>query len=380
MVYAGEIIFIVGSIKMRLNFLAFLAVAVAVSAGAQEYQPDYSLRPRPDVPGLESIEMPPPLPVSLFDGPASPDQRDAWLGSLKAWRDVRKKEIGYKDDLYSHGALDWARHVFTQAQILVWDRSLYDPVAGKYTVDRALAGLTGRFGPIDSVLIWPAYPNLGLDARNQFDLMRDVPGGLAGLRALVADFHRHGIRVFLPVLVWDQGTRDAGVSRAREAAGLLNDVGADGINFDTLAAVPDEARDLNQTAKPPLALEPQFDPQNASLSASAINWDDWVLWDDQPAPFVPRVSKVKWLEPRHMVEVTDRYPHFKINSLQHAFFNGQGVAILENLWGFWNGFSARDAEAVRRFTRIERAYADLLASPDWEPHAPARRLRQPLPE
>ncbi len=275
-----------------------------------------------------------------------------------------------RDDLYRQAALDWARHIFTQAQLLVWDRSLYDRVRGAYTPDKALAGLTVRFGAIDSVLIWPAYPNLGLDSRNQFDLVRDLPGGIPGLRKLVGDFHRRGVRVFFPVLVWDEGTHQADHARAREAAELLNEIGADGINFDTLNSVPDEASDIAATMEPRLALEPQFSPQNASLGASVISWNDWVLWDDLPAPFVPRVSLVKWLEPRHMTEVSDRYPLIKANSLQHAFFNGEGVAILENLWGFWNEFSPRDAEAVRRFTRIERAYADLLVSPYWEPHWP----------
>ncbi len=355
-----------------LSWLACALVLLAASqpAAAQQWQPNYDLRLRPDGPGLDSIPKPDGPEASLFDGPASPEAHDSWLSGLKAWREDRKKAIAYHDDLYRQGALDWAQHIFTQAQLLAWDRSLYDPVKGEYTADRALAGLTARFGPIDSVLIWPAYPNLGLDGRNQFDLVRDLPGGIPGLRKLVADFHRRGVRVFFPVLEWDEGTHDSGKSQASEAAELLHEIGADGINFDTLNAVPDEANDIAAATHPRLALEPQFSPQNASLATSAISWNDWVLWDDLPAPFAPRVSLVKWLEPRHMVEVTDRYPAIKANSLQHAFFNGQGVAILENLWGFWNGFSPRDAEAVRRFTRIERAYADLLASPDWEPHWP----------
>jgi iron(II)-dependent oxidoreductase len=354
-----------------LVWLACTVVAFAASlpAAAQQWQPNYDLRLRPDGPGLDSIPKPDGPEAALVDGPASSDARDSWLSGLKAWREERKKAIGYRDDLYRQGGLDWARRIFTQAQLLVWDRSLYDPEKGEYTPDRALAGLTARFGPIDSVLIWPAYPNLGLDGRNQFDLVRDLPGGIPALRKLVADFHQRGVRVFFPVLDWDEGTRDAGASRAREAAGLLREIGADGINFDTLNGAPAEAIGL-AAAKPPLALEPQFSPQNASLAASVISWNDWVLWDDLPAPFAPRVSLVKWLEPRHMAEVTDRYPEIKANSLQHAFFNGQGVAILENLWGFWHSFSPRDAEAVRRFTRIERANADLLASRDWEPHWP----------
>ena len=81
------------------------------------------------------------------------------------------------------------------------------------------------------------------------------------------------------------------------------------------------------------------------------------------------VSKTKWFEPRHMVNVTDRFTRDKTDSLQHAFFNGQGYATLENLWGFWYGTIPHDAEAILRFTRIERAFAENLRSPDWEPHS-----------
>lgn len=71
-----------------------------------------------------------------------------------------------------------------------------------------------------------------------------------------------------------------------------------------------------------------------------------------------------------MVSVTDRFTRDKTDSLQHAFFNGQGYASLENLWGFWYGTTPHDAEAILRFTEIERAFADNLRSPDWEPHTP----------
>src|SRR5947208_14667455 len=80
------------------------------------------------------------------------------------------------------------------------------------------------------------------------------------------------------------------------------------------------------------------------------------------------VSKSKWLEPRHMVNVTDRFTRDKTDSLQHAFFNGQGYATLENLWAFWYGMTPHDAEAVLRLTRSERAMAGNLRSPGWQPH------------
>jgi iron(II)-dependent oxidoreductase len=82
------------------------------------------------------------------------------------------------------------------------------------------------------------------------------------------------------------------------------------------------------------------------------------------------VSKVKWLEPRHTVNVTDRFTRDKTDSLQHAFFNGEGYATLENLWGFWYGMTPRDAETVLRITKIERAFPQNLSSAEWEPHVP----------
>ncbi len=48
-----------------------------------------------------------------------------------------------------------------------------------------------RIGPIDAVLIWHVYPNLGVDDRNQFDLLRDLPGGIPA-------FARHGREVSPP--------------------------------------------------------------------------------------------------------------------------------------------------------------------------------------
>jgi len=40
------------------------------------------------------------------------------------------------------------------------------------------------------------------------------------------------------------------------------------------------------------------------------------------------------------------------------------------VWGIWNQLTPRDAEALRRISKIERQFADVLVSPDWEPHTP----------
>eukprot|EP01051_Picozoa_sp_SAG22_P022194 SAG22_NODE_5222_length_1059_cov_0.814583_1_plen_79_part_10 len=78
---------------------------------------------------------------------------------------------------------------------MIHDRYLYDRASGKWTVDRFLDDLIDRYGGVVSVLLWQGYPNVGADPRNVFDLMRSLPGGISGLRAMVDDFHTRGVRV-----------------------------------------------------------------------------------------------------------------------------------------------------------------------------------------
>jgi formylglycine-generating enzyme required for sulfatase activity len=85
------------------------------------------------------------------------------------------------------------------------------------------------------------------------------------------------------------------------------------------------------------------------------------------------LSRYKWLEPRHMVNVCDRWNRDKTDNLQYAFFNGVGYESWENIWGIWNQITPRDAEALRRVSKLERAFAALLVSPGWEPHTPTLR-------
>jgi len=320
--------------------------------------------------GVMNLTEPPPPSEVFFSGPASPFEQPAWLAGLKAWRNDRRTLLRYRGSEFERPELAWTQHVFSQVQLLIWDRSLHDPDKGEYTVDRFLTETESRIGPIDAVLIWHVYPNLGVDDRNQFDLLRDLPGGIAGLRKMVEQFHSRGVRVFFPYLAWDTGTRDEGASASVTMAQLLKDIGADGINFDTLESVPPQFRQASDAVGHPLALEPQFQPRDESLAWTNISWNDWVTWEGKAYPFVPMVSKNKWMEPRHTVNVTDRFTRDKTDSLQHAFFNGQGYATLENLWGFWYETNPFDAEALLRFTKIERAMAENLRSAEWEPHVP----------
>jgi iron(II)-dependent oxidoreductase len=297
----------------------------------------------------------------------TPAEHEAWLADINHWRDERRIRIGYGSSRYDRPEFKWAQSSFIQPQMMAHDRYFYDPVAGKYTVDRYLDDLEKRFGGIDSVLIWPTYPNMGIDNRNQHDLIRSMPGGVAGVKAMIADFHRRGVRVLFPMMMWDQGTRQPDHSWPEEIARLMAEIGADGINGDTQDGVPLAFSLAADKAGHPLVFEPEGGPSDEALAWNLMTWGQYQF------PFTPLVDKYKWLEPRHMVNISDRWNRDKTSDLQFAFFNGVGWESWENIWGIWNGITPRDAEATRRVATIERAFAPFLVSNGWEPMAPTLR-------
>jgi iron(II)-dependent oxidoreductase len=353
-----------GRFTLAVTILVLLSVPLLIHS--DEWKPRHALVPPG---GVLNLSAPPPPSEVFFAGPNDPAESAAWLAGLQSWRAERLRALRFDDADYQRADLAWTQRVFSQVQLLVWDRSIYDPETRKYTPEKFLAETEARIGPIDAVLLWHVYPNIGVDDRNQFDLLRDLPGGLPALKNLVDEFHRRHVKVFFPILAWDSGTREESTPPFIALTQLLKEIGADGINFDTLESVPAEFRAATANAQHPLALEPQFEIRDESLAWSTLGWNDWVTWEDVPYPFIPMVNKSRWLEPRHTVNVTDRFTRDKTDSLQHAFFNGAGYATLENLWGFWYPMTPHDAEALLRFTRIERAFAENLVSADWQPHA-----------
>ncbi|MDH5823814.1 SUMF1/EgtB/PvdO family nonheme iron enzyme [Luteimonas sp. RD2P54] len=299
----------------------------------------------------------------MIDAGASADD---WISELVDWRREHLVRIGYDDANYRRPELQWAQRNFVHAQMMVEDRYFYDAEAGRYTVDRYLDDLEARFGGIDSVLIWFVYPNIGIDDRNKTDLAHDLPGGLEGLRGAVEDFHRRGVRVFLPTMPWDHGTRPPELSDWHAIAALAKAVGADGVNGDTYNGVPRAFFDAGEALGHPLVLQPE----------STISAEEALIWNVQswgkkaPDGPVPPVAKFKWLEPRHMINYENRWGRDRTHDLQYVFFNGIGYNAWENVWGIWNQFTARDAQTLRRIAAIYRRFAPLLVSMDWRPYAP----------
>ena len=309
-------------------------------------------------------------------GPQSKEEAPAWLAEMRHWREERLGKMHYSGAEYERPELKWTQRSFVQPQMMVEDRYFYDPVAGKYTVDRYLDDLEKRYGGIDTVLVWPVYPNIGIDNRNQHDLLRALPGGLPGVQQMVADFHRRGVKVLFPVMPWDVGTRAEGVPLWTASAH------AEGDRRRRPQRRHDHGRAHRVSRRRPtrsatsLAIEPEVGlNEEAELPWNTMSWG---YWDYQP---IPAVSKYKWLEPRHMVNVCNRWAPDHTDDLQPAFFNGVGYESWENVWGIWNGSRRATPRPCAASPRSSAAGGDArqLRVGTALPHAAEGRLRQQVP-
>jgi len=350
---------------MIMRLLTKLSLALFLLCGIASAQ-DTNFEPvQQQIPGPDCLWLKPDYAGEWK--PCTAEEHQLWLDDVRHWRAERLIRIGYDGSRYDMPALQWTHSSFFQPQMMVQDRYFYDPVSHRYTVDRYLDDLEKRYGGIDAVLIWPTYPNMGVDDRDQLDLIRSLPGGVAGVKQMVTDFHKRGVRVLFPMMMWDQGTHHPGKPWPQAMAELMAEIGADGINGDTQDGVPLAFPAAAEKVDHPLAFEPEESPADEALAWDVMNWGQYTF------PFVPLVDKYKWLEPRHMVNISDRWKRDKTDDLQFAFFNGIGWESWENVWGIWNGITPRDAEATRRVATIERAVAPFLISTEWEPFVPMLR-------
>jgi formylglycine-generating enzyme required for sulfatase activity len=113
-----------------------------------------------------------------------------------------------------------------------------------------------------------------------------------------------------------------------------------------------------------------FQPEGSLTSDEALQWNQQT-WGKASTDIIPAVSKVKWLESRHMVNLENRWCRDRTDDFHYMFFNGVGYTAWENVWGIWNQFTDRDGEALRRIATIYRQFAGQLVSPGWEPYAMA---------
>ncbi|HEX2143420.1 MAG TPA: SUMF1/EgtB/PvdO family nonheme iron enzyme [Glycomyces sp.] len=295
--------------------------------------------------------------AKIFAAPDDPADWPRWRADLATWRDEARRRLDYNGVAYENPETRWASRAYAVAQVWLWDERLFDHTEQRFTVDAFLDSIAGQ-GGLDGLVLWHAYPIIGIDDRNQFDYYRDVPG----LDSLVEEFHGRGLRVFVDYNPWDTGTRRTGREDAEELAALVRDLGVDGVFLDTLKEGDATlTRALTET-EPPQVLEGESRVPNQRVEDHLLSWAQWFA--DSEAPGVMRAH---WFERRHMMHAIRRWNRDHAAELQSAWMNGTGILVWDAVFGVWVGWNRRDEATLRRMLRVQRAAHGLLAEGEWSP-------------
>jgi hypothetical protein len=248
----------------------------------------------------------------------------------------------------------WSDRAFRQLFLFMYDTSFFD--RGRYRTPELVERWRTAFGRVDEVLLWHAYPRLGFDERTQFDFYREMPGGLAQLRAQVSDvLHANGIRVFVDYNPWDKGTYD-------ELAEIVSALGADGVMLDTMTNAPE---DLRRAMPPGVVLAPELEPKDEHLHLVRQAWAQW--YDIGEGPSIYRHG---WIARPHRQFAIARWDTSRKRDIVYSFFNGAGLVIWENVFGSYNPYSRADRRLLAETAAIFDMYGDLFAQGEWLPLVP----------
>ena len=309
-----------------------------------------------DVKGL-SFSQPPIIPA-----PDDPAQWADYVKELHVWRDQVKEKISYNDSLYNRVEFEWVSSAYNCYFPMMYDEEFYDHKNNRYKVEEFLRAGDEQFGGYDIVVLWHAYPRIGLDERNQFDFYRDMPGGLEAIKGISDELHRRGKKVYINYNPWDTGTRREGMPDIDALAAIIKAIDADGIFLDTMDKGAEEFRSELDGARKGVTLESELALPVEEVYSHHMSWAQW--FNDSKAPGVLRN---KWLERRHIQHGINRWIRDKSKELHTAWMNGSGVMIWENVFGQWVGWSPRDKHILKTMSSLQQRFFALFSSENWMP-------------
>ncbi len=291
--------------------------------------------------------------------------RGEWQNGLRhMFRDKYLYDIeGFDNSLYDRSDLAWIRKCYVIILQMAWDREFFDRLTGKYNFPDYIRRNAEILGYIDVYGIWPTWPRLGLDQRNQWDMYRDLPGGIGQLRNFVTFSHQAGTRFFIAYNPWDNSTRPE--DHYRGMAQIIAETGADGVVLDTRG---NSSRELQAAAD--------------SVRKGVIMYSEGMaITKDMPGIIAGRVHNAIYLSPELNMNKLIR-PDFAIfrvcdpgedlihRELAIAFFNGYGSELNMMRPGGRGDDFRKDMDYLAHTTLILRQNNDAFLDWNWTPLVP----------
>lgn len=302
-----------------------------------------------------------PMPVGsdeakIFSGPDSLQEREIWRQKLHDWKSEAIIRFSYDGKVYDDPDLS-SKDSFNVALIWLWDELLFDFEAQRFTPKKLIED-SQKFGGLDGIILWHAYPVIGIDSRNQFDFYNEVPG----LDKLIKEIQELGVKVYLNYNPWDRWTSRPIHSDQEELAQLVARYGFDGVFLDTMKSADPNFMAPILKVNPKIIVAGESRVQQERICDHVMSWAQWFADSEFPG-----VIRAKWFEPRHMLHQTRRWNRSHIEELHIAWLNGAGMLLWEVVFGSWVGWNQRETRMWKEMVAILRDHNDRITTGAWEP-------------
>ncbi len=285
-----------------------------------------------------------------------------WQNGLKKiFRDRYIYDVEkFDNSLYEREDLNWIKESYLIVLQMAWDREFYDRFSGKYTYAEFLKKYKAIFGKLDVFGIWPTWPRLGLDQRNQWDLYHDLPGGTDQLRSFIRMSQLTDTKFFISYNPWDNSTRKeehySGMSK------LLALTEADGVVLDTRG---NSGPELQEAAD--------------SVKTGVIMYSEGMaIPEDMQGIVSGRVHNAIFLSPELNLNklIKSDFAIFRVcdvgegilhREIAVAFFNGYGTELNMFRPGGRGESFEKDLSFLSRTTFILRQNNDAFLDHNWTP-------------
>lgn len=341
----------------ELGYCSFSAGNISVCGLARRQQTDGGTRKRYETTLPPGAKVTYNIYTDIFTG--------EWQNGLRLmFRDRYLYDLEKFDNtLFERDDLKWIKESYIIVLQMAWDREFFDRSTGKYIYGDELRKWNEQFGNIDVFGIWPTWPRLGLDERNQWDMYRQLPGGTAQLKAFARLSRQYNTKFFIAYNPWDNSTRIE--DHLKGMARLIEETEADGVVLDTrgsssfeLQAAADSVRKGVVMFSEGMAVTKDMPGIIAGRVHNAIY-------------FSPELNLNKLIKPDFSIfRVCDVGEDNNHREIAIAFFNGYGTEL--NLFrpGGRDDRYRNDLDYLARTTFILRQNNDAFLDSGWTPLIP----------
>ena len=269
----------------------------------------------------------------------------------------------FDNSLFERDDLQWIKDKYLLTLQMAWDHQYYDAVEGKYKLDEFLKTGKELMGGYDVYSIWPTWPRLGVDQRNQWDLYEDLPGGLEKMRELSQMCQDLGTKFFIAFNPWDQSTRKEDPFKGM--ARLIEATNADGVVLDTRGS---SSHELQQAAD--------------SVRAGVIMYSEGMaIPKDMPGIIAGRVHDAIYMPPPLNLNklIKPDFSIFRVCQLSQgrihreaaiSLFNGYGIE-LNTYYPGRPEWMEEEFIYLGKIVKVLRENSDAFNSTTWTPLLPS---------